>query len=59
MMPKGTKISRCVEDLLRKGHSKVSAIKICQDSTGMSYASGKSSKAKAAKKKASMKKRKK
>jgi len=43
-MPEGTKIARCVHDVMAKGHSKVSAIKICQASTGMSYQTGKPSK---------------
>uniref|UniRef100_A0A6M3LHU7 Uncharacterized protein n=1 Tax=viral metagenome TaxID=1070528 RepID=A0A6M3LHU7_9ZZZZ len=43
-MPKGTKVAKCVEDVMAQGKSKVSAIKICQKSTGMSYATGKKSK---------------
>ena len=44
-VPKGTKVYRCVHDLMKKGRSKVSAIKICQESTGQSYKTGEKSKA--------------
>lgn len=44
-MPKGTKVHRCVIDLMAKGHSKASAIRICQKSTGQSYATGERSEA--------------
>jgi len=44
-MPKGTKVYRCVHDIAPK-KGKVSAIKICQKSTGMSYMTGKKSKKK-------------
>jgi hypothetical protein len=40
-MPEGTKVAKCVADLMKKGHDKASAIKICQKSTGMAYATGK------------------
>lgn len=39
-MPKGTKVSKCVRDLVKEGRSKSSAIRICQDSTGQSYKTG-------------------
>lgn len=39
-MPQGTPVARCVKELMRKGHSKESAIKICQKSTGLSYMTG-------------------
>lgn len=41
MSPEGTKVYKCVQELLKKGHSKVSAIRICQKSTGQAYATGK------------------
>lgn len=40
-MPAGTSVHRCVKRLVAKGKSKASAIKICQKSTGKSYATGK------------------
>jgi len=40
-MPKGTKVSRCVEKVMAGGKDKGSAIAICQDSTGQSYKTGK------------------
>lgn len=40
-MPKGTKVYRCVHKLMKEGKSKKSAIKICQESTGQSYKTGK------------------
>lgn len=40
-MPKGTKVHRCVQKVMRSGKSKPSAIKICQKSTGQSYMTGK------------------
>lgn len=40
-MPKGTKVKRCVSKVMAKGKSKVSAIRICQTSTGLSYKTGK------------------
>lgn len=40
-MPTGTKVSDCVQKLVAKGMSKEKAIKICQASTGLSYATGK------------------
>ena len=43
-MPKGTKVYRCVQKLVKKGRSKASAIRICQSSTGQSYKTGKKSK---------------
>lgn len=39
-MPTGTKVSSCVKKVQRKGHSKVSAIRICQTSTRQSYSTG-------------------
>ena len=42
-MPKGTKVANCVAKVA-PSKGKVSAIKICQKSTGMSYATGKKSK---------------
>lgn len=53
-MPEGTKVAKCVKDVQKKGKGKVSAIKICQTSTGQSYQTGKPSKA-AAKRRASKK----
>lgn len=55
-MPEGTKVAKCVKDVQKKGKGKVSAIKICQTSTGQSYATGKPSKAAAARKKAATRK---
>ena len=47
-MPEGTKVARCVHEVMAKSNlSKVSAIRICQKSTGMSYQTGKPSKARA------------
>lgn len=43
-MPKGTKVAKCVSKVMRSGKSKVSAIRICQASTHMSYATGKKAK---------------
>ena len=43
-MPKGSKVARCVRHVQDDGKSKVSAIKICQTSTGDSYRTGKKSK---------------
>ena len=40
-MPANTKIARCVRDVMAKGRSKVSAIKICVASTKQAYPSGK------------------
>lgn len=45
-MPQGTKVAKCVGDVMKQGHDKVSAIRICQTSTGMSYQTGKPSKSK-------------
>lgn len=42
-MPKGTKVYRCVQKLIKQGRDKATAIKICQESTGQSYKTGKSS----------------
>ncbi len=39
-MPKGTRVSNCVEDLKRKG-SKGNPYAICQAATHQSYATGK------------------
>jgi hypothetical protein len=44
-MPKGTKVAKCVSDVMKQGKDKVAAIKICQDSTGQAYSTGKKSKA--------------
>lgn len=41
MSPVGTRVHRCVQRLVAKGHSKPSAIRICQKSTGQAYATGK------------------
>lgn len=46
-MPKGTPVHRCVMRNVRKGMGKGKAIRICQSSTGKSYATGKSPKRKA------------
>ena len=43
-MPKGTKVYRCVQKVQAQGKSKASAIRICQESTGQSYKTGKKSK---------------
>ena len=43
-MPKGTKVHSCVQKVMKQGKSKVSAIKICQKSTGQSYKTGRKSK---------------
>ncbi len=43
-MPKDTKVGRCVTKVQSQGKSKASAIRICQKSTGQSYATGKKSK---------------
>ena len=43
-MPKGTKVHSCVSKVMRQGKSKASAIRICQESTGQSYKTGKKSK---------------
>jgi len=43
-MPKGSKVAHCVKKVMKKGKDKVSAIKICQTSTGQSYKTGKPSK---------------
>jgi len=40
-MPEGTKVARCVSKVQKGGKGKVSAIKICQTSTGQSYRTGK------------------
>lgn len=47
MSPEGSRVARCVHKLVAAGRSKVSAIRICQDSTGQSYQTGKPSKARA------------
>lgn len=44
-MPKNSKVGRCVRKVGRK-KSKVSAIKICQKSTGQSYKTGRKSRRK-------------
>jgi len=43
-MPKGSKVARCVDDVMADGKSKVAGIRICQASTGDSYRTGKKSK---------------
>ena len=45
-MPKGTKVHKCVQKVMKKGHSKASAIRICQASTKQSYKTGRKSKKK-------------
>ena len=45
-MPKSSKVARCVKKVKASGKSKVSAIKICQSSTGQSYKTGKKAKKK-------------
>lgn len=40
-MPRGTKVHKCYVKLRRKGYSKGSAARICQDSTGQALATGK------------------
>ena len=40
-MPKDSKVGRCVSKVQKSGKDKVAAIKICQASTKMSYATGK------------------
>lgn len=40
-MPEGTKVYSCVQDVMKKGIPKVNAIRICQESTGLSYQTGK------------------
>jgi len=39
-MPKGTKVYRCTQKVMKTGKSKSSAIRICQKSTGQSYKTG-------------------
>jgi hypothetical protein len=39
-MPAGTKVARCVKQLIWEGYDKATAIAICQKSTGESYATG-------------------
>ena len=43
-MPENSKVGRCVGKVKSSGKSKVSAIKICQASTGQSYKTGKKAK---------------
>jgi len=50
-MPKGTRVYRCVQSLIAQGWDKVTAIKICQESTGQSYQKGEASKSQAPNKK--------
>jgi len=45
-MPKGTKVHKCVQKVMKTGKSKPSAIRICQASTGQSYQTGRKSKKK-------------
>lgn len=40
-IPKDTKVSDCVAKLMKKGMAKPNAIRICQESTGLSYQTGK------------------
>lgn len=40
-MPKGTKVERLYQKLLKEGYSKASAAKIAQKQTGLSLATGK------------------
>lgn len=42
-MPAKSKVSRCVRKVERTGKSKVSAIRICQTSTGQAYKTGRKS----------------
>jgi hypothetical protein len=39
-MPEDSKVARCVKKVMAQGHSKASAIRICQASTGQSYQTG-------------------
>jgi len=39
-MPKGSRVARCVRKVVRTGLEKPNAIRICQQSTGLSYVSG-------------------
>lgn len=41
-MPKGTRVSNCVEKLKKEGMKGGKPYAICQKSTGQSYATGKS-----------------
>jgi hypothetical protein len=43
-MPKNSKVGRCVAKVKKSGKKKANAIRICQASTGQSYATGKPSK---------------
>lgn len=45
-MPKGSKVERCVKDVVKSGKKKEVAIPICQKSTGLSYKTGKKPKGK-------------
>jgi len=46
-MPADSKVARCVREVMANSKlSKVSAIRICQKSTGQSYETGKPSRAK-------------
>jgi uncharacterized protein YoaH (UPF0181 family) len=40
-MPKGTRVHKCSDKLMRKGMKKGSAIAICQKSTKQSFKTGK------------------
>lgn len=46
-MPKGTKVHKLYEDLLEKGYSTESAVRIAQAKTGQALATGKPPKGKA------------
>ena len=45
-MPKGTRVHRCVQKVMKQGRSKPSAIRICQKSTKQSYKTGRKPKKK-------------
>lgn len=40
-MPKGTKVHRCKEKVMKQGKKEGNAIAVCQSATGQSYATGK------------------
>ena len=39
-MPEGTRVARCVRKCMAKGMPKPNCIRVCQKSTGLSYATG-------------------
>lgn len=45
-MPKGTRVAKCVKDVMKKGKEKPNAIRICQSATGQAYATGRKPKRK-------------